>query len=59
MSEAKESLEKRNKETPPCTFRYRNARLRQRMLKAAKKDNRSVGYAINQAVEDYCTKMGV
>lgn len=57
--EKKEKLEARNKATPPCTFRYRTARLQKRVVRAAAKDNRPIGFAINQALEDYCAKMGV
>lgn len=57
--EEKDKLARRNKECPPTTFRYNSRSLQARMRRAAKKDNRPLGFALNQACEDYCKKMGV
>lgn len=55
----KDKNHKKNSKSPPATFRYRTQKLKSRMMKAAAIDNRSIGFAINQAIEDYCSKMGV
>lgn len=60
MKEAeKTKLTTRNKETPPMTFRVKSRSLRSRFARAAAKDNRPIGHAMNQAMEEYCAKMGV
>jgi hypothetical protein len=55
----KDKTTQRNLANPPVTFRAASRQLLIRFARAAKKDNRPKGYALNQAMEDYCVKMGV